>query len=497
MKDYLACVVYPFANKARIPDSYARETAVISSVFSYPVAVNYNNPADPDYGRFSVAVQPHMGSLSHPGAYKIAIAKPPPVGTMWSEVDWTDPASYVNNAGGTDPRLDQYYTQVNCPPVGAYLLLQGASNPRPLPLAGSAPYEDTIQVWSHYNMEGVTLLPGSPNGTNYFRISPGQYDLHFDALALNTTFVGAPALSLIDGAAADWIESVPRQTLSPDSRLAVFDVQLTVRRTVTLALTAGLASYVAPAAYSNIAFSMTPTFFTSATDGGTGGGISYTRQTYPSGNYGITNEYRTVGCSALLTYMGTTLNDGGMVTGAYLSAGALEKGYFTKSPTPQIGQLQNWENASKVVDAHTCKAKDGQYVIITAEDSDDNMFRKPDYWSKDDAEAPPALVISGVYTPNAAIGNPNVFKLTVTTVYEVTTSIQLFDQQVLVGSQDCLDTCNRILSTQPHAMPNASHMSWIKDFLGGVKQGLGYVAAPAKWLFNNRNDVAGTLAGLM
>lgn len=492
MRDYLACLVYPFANKARIPDSFNRHTIVVSSVFAYPISVSSNNVNDPGYGRFAVAVQPHMGSLAHPLSYKIAIAAPVPGATgLWSEVDWSAPDSYIDQVDGTDPRLDQYYTTLTQPPLGAYLLAQGGSANTPLPLAGTAPYEDSIQVWSHYNTQGVTLIPGGPNGTNRFRLSPGQYNFHFDALALNTTFTSTASFSLVAGNASDWFESIPRQALSVDSTLSTFDSLLTIKQSVTLQLNAGLTSYVAPAQYANITVSFTPTFFTRATDGGTGGGLGFVRNAFPSGKYGIVTEYRTVGCSALLTYTGTNLNDGGMVAGAYVSGGVLEQGFFTSSPTVQVGQLQNWESIAKLKGNQNSPAREGLYLNWAAEDLNDYAFHDPDYCAQVDSESPPTLVLAGQYTPNDLITKAEVFRLVVTTVYEATSPTQLFDQEILVGSQNILDEVNGICAGQPHAMPNATHMSWISDFLGGVKQGLGYVAAPARWIFNNRDSIAG------
>lgn len=491
MQDYLAALTYPFANSARVPDSYARPTLTVNSTFVFPISVNYLNSSDvKGYGRFSIAVQPHMGSLASPHSYKVAIVKPLGASGQWSEVDWESADAYVDNIDGVDPRLDQYYTTLTQPPVGEYSISQGVSTNNPLPIATTAPYESLCQVWSTYN-SGVHMVPGSPNGQNYFRVSPGQYNLHFNAAttAYATTFSTNPGIGLVVGSANDWVLSIPRAIRSLDNTTCSYDALITVKKTVTLHINMPLTSYATT--YASVNVSWSPTFFTRATDGGTGGGAAFQDNAYPSGKCGLLTEYRTVGCTALMTYSGTTLNNGGMIAGAFVTGGVLDQGFFTKAPNPVTGQLQNYESLAKAPNACNAEAKNGMYIFWKPEDNDDYAFRDPDYCAESTAESPPALVISGVYAPNGSITATPVFRLMISTVYECTSPTQLFPQKTTIGGQDVLDDCNRLLATQPSAMENPSHLSWMKDFLGGVKQGLGYVEAPAKWLWNNRG-----LAGL-
>jgi len=492
MQDYLATLVYPFGNKSRIPDSYSRSTAVVSSTASFSVPVSSLNAADPDYGRFALAVQPHMGSLAKPLSYKAAIAAPVPgAGGLWSAVDWSSPNAYLDQIDGTDPRLDQYYTSLTQAPLGAYLIQQGASANTPFPIAGTSPFEDSIQVWSHYNTF-VTMQSGSPNGSNDFRVAPGQYNMHFDARVVGTTFSSGPSISVLVGTAADLIISIPRSITSTDATLATYDALITVKKTLTIRLTAPLTSYAVN--YTNITMSLTPTFFTAATDGGTSNGAGFVPDAYPSGKYGLVTEYRTVGMSVLVTYEGTTLNDGGMISAAYVSGGSAETNFFTNAPSVSTGALQNWENLAKYPRAYSDRLCDGAYVMWHPEDPLDLCFHDPDYCAETLAESPPTLIVSGIYTPNAAITNPKVIRLLVSTVYEITTLTQLFPQQILVGSTNIMDEVNRAISTQPTAMANATHLTWLKDFWGGLKTGLGYAAAPARWVFNNRDSIATALA---
>lgn len=499
IRDYLAALIYPFANKSRIPDSFNRSTALVSSVFVGSIEVNYANPDDPDIGRWAVAVNPHMGSLATPNAYKIAIVKPPssPTG-LWSAIDFTDPNSYVRQIDGVDPRLDPAYTVLTQPPVGSYTMVQGLSANTPFQIAATAPYESANDIWSSYNT-GVELLPTVLNGHNYFNVSPGQYNVHFDARVVGNTFVSIPAWTQVGGSASDIIISIPRQTLSTDATLGVYDAQWTVLNSVQMRLDFPMTTYTQP--YGNVSLSFTPTFFTKATDLGQQHGASYGNNVFPSGNNGLVTSYRTVGCSILCTYEGTTLNDGGVVSAVYAPGGTQKTNFFTNNPPVMTGQYQNWEKIAANPRAYSDRERDGAYTWWLPEDQEDFMFRYPDYWASagltNAEELQPPLIVSGVYLPNATITSPKVMRIMVSTVYEITTSSQLFAQEKLVGSQNVLDHVNKLMTNQPTSMANAQHMSWLKDFMGGVKKGLGYVAAPAKWIFNNRDAIAGGIASVI
>jgi len=498
VRDYLATLVYPFANKSRIPDSFNRSTALVSSTFVGSIEVCHNNPDDPDIGRWAVAVNPHFGSLADPASFKIAIVRPPQSSTgLWSQLDFTSPDTYVRNIDGVDPRLDPNYTMITQPPVGAYVLVQGSNANNPFPVAATAPYETATQIWSNYNT-GVELQSTLTNGHNIFRVSPGQYNVHFDTKVTGNTFTQIPAWTPLTDPAGVLI-SIPRQTLSTDATLAVYDAQWTVLKTTTLSLDIPMTSYTQP--YTNTSLSFTPTFFTKATDMGTDGGASYPNFVYPPANNGLVTSYRTVGCSLLCTYEGTTLNDGGVVSAVYASGGTQKTNFFNNNPPVMTGQYENWEKVAANPRAYSDRERDGSYSWWLPEDQDDFMFRTPDYWATagqtNADELAPCLIASGVYLPNATITSPKVIRIMVSTVYEITTSSQLFAQEKLVGSQNVLDHVNKLMTNQPSSMANAAHMSWLKDFMGGVKKGLGYVAAPAKWIFNNRDAIAGGIASVI
>jgi hypothetical protein len=494
-RQYLATLIYPAMNEFRIPDAYPRPTSVITSRQVFMIPVNNNNPADPDIGRFSVAVQPHMGSLAGPGSYKIAIAKPPPVGTMWADVDWSAADSYIHNIDGVDPRIDQYYTQITQPPIGCYELQAVTSSGTPLEVAANSPFEQANEVYSTYGCPGTKMMYGSPNGENWFRIGPGQYSVKFMAQTetFGTTFSALPSLVLKKGSASDFeVDNITSQ-FGQSGTTCYYTAQITCKTHLEIILRAPLTSYAFR--YANTILSITPTFYNRASDFGTDAGSDISNNSFPSGDYGMAQEYRTVGCSVLATYVGPTLTNGGLIAGSYVFGDTLQTSYFTNSPNASVGQLQNTEAVAKCGNGMNGELLLGNYGWWSPEDISENMFRRPDYWSKPTDYAP-SLVVSGTFSPNAPVTSPKVIRIEVCTVYEIQCTVSFMKGTAVVGSTNVMDSVNRALASQPHFMPNATHLSWLKDFWGGVKQGLGYVIPPAKLLWDNRDKVGAVVAGL-
>jgi len=169
----------------------------------------------------------------------------------------------------------------------------------------------------------------------------------------------------------------------------------------------------------------------------------------------------------------------------------LEADYFTNAPNAATGSLQSWEVVSNTREAYSGPLDKGCYVIWRAEDTDELQFRTPDYANTVSGANASSLVISGQYTPGAITADQvaPVLRIEINTVYEIVTLSQLLQCNIGVGTTSILDAANLALVGQPMAMQNATHMSWISDFLGGVKEGLGYVAAPAKLLYDNRDKI--------
>lgn len=233
--------------------------------------------------------------------------------------------------------------------------------------------------------------------------------------------------------------------------------------------------------------SFTPTYYSAATI--SEGFSTINELSVPSEDYGMIQAYRTVACSALATYTGPLLTNGGNIAAAYVPGGSVGSNYFTTNPTATQGSFQNWENLAKVPGSYNGEISQGTYVFWTPEDQEDLEFRKPSEALISD-DPPPALIISGKYNPSQALlTDQSVIRLEVVTLYEGVTTSQLLALQNCVGSQHFIDLANLALANQPHAMANASHMQWLKDFWGGVKKGIGYWEAPVKYLWNNREKV--------
>lgn len=470
VKRYLASLIHPKMNATRVPDSYPRPTALVRSITSVVVPVDIN--ATNDSGRFAVAVQPHLGLLSSVRDYKIAITNP---ATVWADNDWSVAGSYLGVVGGRDVRVDQFYLPLTQPPLGAYLMRS----------SGAAPnffHNGTAVVESVYN-SGVRFVAGT---ADQFLLPPGQYLVAFEALVTGTV------TNLVPTVAGGTIDVLNRQS-SVDGTMMALVAQVTVPglngATFTLASTHTLTATAS-------VISFTPTFYSAATAAPS---YAINAASLPFSNGGLVQQLRTVGCSVLATYAGTTLQNGGMIAGAYVPGGALDECFFAKNPMASTGALQNWENLASVNGSYNGRLQDGAYVWWCPEDSSEIQFREPEEFKTQNAGTinMSAMVIAGQFQPGSGVsGVLEAVRLEVVTLYEVVTVSQLWASTTCVGSQAHMDAANLALADQPHAMANAAHSTWLKDFWGGLKKGLSYWEKPAEVLWNNKDKLLPLLGGL-
>ncbi len=482
VREYLKCLMMPKYTEAKVPDAWARPTSTCTSKVTYNIPIKLN-AADPDSGRFSIAIQPQLGAITSPQAYKVAISE---VAGLWTDNDWSDTGSYVFTIEGSDPRLDPYFTTLTQPPLGVYSLENFTNlTPAPFIVGSTQPYENANTAFVHYNTPGVQLISNGASGRNRFKLAKGQYAVTMSA-STTDTFSADISFSVV--ASTCYIDALTFAR-SPDNKMARWVGFMTVPAGATIQLHADLTT--SGQAYTNANISFIPTFYSPETVAGTGG-VGFNANSLPSGNSGIVQEIRTVAMSALATYVGPTLTNGGNIASAYVPGYGSIGAFFTSAPLAQFGSLQNWENLARLPESYNGPIENGTYVWWSPEDMNDLGFETPDAIAQlnvNDRE--PSLIISGQYSPGAVTGTStaSVIRLEVVTVYEFVTMSGLWKPLTNVGSQAQIDMVNRALAGQPHAMANAEHMSWFKDFWGGLKQGLGYVLPPAKLLWDNKDKI--------
>jgi len=436
---YLATLINPKSHMSRVPDSYARPTALVRSISTYDIPVFIDGTVDS--GRFSAAIQPTMGGISAPINFKVGLVKG---NTTWP-TDFSNSGNYTTTLNGRDVRLDQFYGQLTQPYTGS--CGADAVSISPNPPFGAA---GAFALGFGYNLSPVYSVAG-----NYsrFTLSPGLYYLEVFMNATGTL-----------------VQSI---NFSSEINL-VNEFNFTTPTTVNLSWYLVVNSNGQYFEINNVGSAgnvQTQMFLTRAVNDSLDA---------PQ-DYGDMKEYRPVGMSVLATYVGPTLTDGGNIAVAYVPGNTLATQFYSSGSVSQ-GLLQNWENLSLLPGSYNGKLKEGAYAWWAPESNVDVEMNYPSSW---EARAPPAIIVSGAYAPGTFSGtgySQTIVRLEVVTVYEFTTNSQLYEVSKYIGSQHIFDTVNKIASAEPHCMANAQHNS----FIGRVLKGVGNAA---KWVWNNRDAI--------
>jgi hypothetical protein len=218
-------------------------------------------------------------------------------------------------------------------------------------------------------------------------------------------------------------------------------------------------------------------------------------------NYGDLSEYRPVACSALFTSATSPLITGGMVAAALLPSGASETQFFGASLNP-IGDIDSWENLAQIPGSYNGPLTEGAYAWYSPADNNDVAMYTPNEALD---HKYPTLCISGQLSPGTAITAPAsimVGRLEICSVYEGITTSQLYDSQMMLGSQAIMDTVNRHLAVQPHSMQNKSHSDFQRTVIRAApprskSHGMPWMAEAVgravPWAVNNRAGIADAL----
>lgn len=172
----------------------------------------------------------------------------------------------------------------------------------------------------------------------------------------------------------------------------------------------------------------------------------------------ICNNIRPVSCSAYVTYIGDTLNNGGQIAAALIPGQGMTASYL--SPTGQ--DLRVVGNLAIQPEAYSGPLSKGTYCYWTPEDHADTFF-----YSLADAAAYsyPVLQIAGVSTQF----NTVVARVTVVVNYEYTTPNRLVVSLPSPIEPTLITHAKKVLQTQPNCVANDDHASWWTKVLDGAR----------------------------
>lgn len=432
---WLATLLDPLQSQSRIPDAWADETSLVIStqLVEIPVWLRAN---DENSGRFSVLVQPTIGHVTAPSQYAVAVVD---AENGWPN-DFSLATSYVWTIGGNDLRIDRNSRIMTQPQPGIIKLLNtnfagGGTSP-----FGASPVMDTFT-----DVNGVITPTSYGLGYTYTNVptfAASRFGLPVGSYRITIYLVGAAPVITVAVSAGSLV--TPLSLLNYTNGV-VNDYSVNIERTA-----AGSSGYVqfscvlTSLTYASIAINP---IFLPGTD--------------PTLNGGMVKKLRPVATSALLTFYGPLIDNGGMIAANRLAAGSANADYFTQQATTEVNSLQYWEAVGATKNSYTGPLKDGAWSFYAPGNSVDNDFLTPEDHT---AHEFPTIVFSGVYTPGQAVQDPTskpVLRLVVWRVFEVITENRLLSTASCVGKQEYVDEVLAALHTIPRALANESHVRFI------------------------------------
>lgn len=179
-------------------------------------------------------------------------------------------------------------------------------------------------------------------------------------------------------------------------------------------------------------------------EAGTTSAVTYTTPLY--------TEYRPVGMSLLVSFVGNELYNGGTIAGKYLAGGE----------TPDSLNYPTFEELAQVPDAFQGPLKTGAYLWWKPTDPKDVMFREPNF--ENDTGDLPSLYVAGKATDPT---NTQI-RLRLCLIVEAKTTRQILPTHYSKVNPDEIVAANRSLQGISNVMENPFHLERIADFLRGV-----------------------------
>lgn len=448
-RKYIAMILNPLDNEViGLPDASSARTCLYRSIRSFPVYADFG--ASSSTARFSIAVQPKIGNLSSPSSFNVSM-----LNTVADDVDYTSPNSYVGYANGVDPRFDDNESILVGPKTGFWQLS--------VPLKGSVDPDLLQGTLSNLNMNlDVDILRDGNNILNTIRLPGGIYRTSYYVTTSGITTVSLPKTN------ATVVTGSPQGNPSSGSTGFIYYSEMLNIPGLSGSVSVSFQSIV------NVTIIITVEPLSINTS---------TVTTQVTQNLGTCKKLRPVAASALFSYAGTTLRDGGMVSACLVPGDSLQDNFYTNNPI-NGGQYQLWENLARVPQSYNGPIREGSYTYWRPDSDLDTFLRTPDDVNN---YSYPSIVISGQYTPGENLtGLVQVGRLSVTICYEWTTTSTLFEAYSRPGSHAVMDAITSSINGYPTSMSNPVHLEDIKrylkhalDFIWKNRSALGTIATTA------------------
>lgn len=460
---YHSAIIDPLHYISRIPDSYNKRSGVFRSVSTMMVPLKSTGGTD---FRFAGAVQPIIGSTSTPASYQVALAN---VDTLdWNETDWSSPSSYLASSNGRDPRIDVNAPYLTQPADVYYEATCDVTDPTlpqaSLPGVGNFFGPDVGTLAVDPKTSNPNIIAFTPN--RQISLPQGSYHVTVSATFTVSNVAGLAYPKAMIGNTQGQV--IPIDNTAPVVSAALGAVVTsTSTYIVSVPFTSGVFSPcvvkglpgTTPLAANDISDLNTKITIVSVTPNGMSAGTSS----------GVIEEIRPVAQSVLVTYMGPTLSDGGLIAMAYVEKDFLDSNFFSQTTSNPQGQAQLCENLMGVEGAYNGRLSSGAYGWWSPFGSNDTAFRPVGEMNLTNF---PSIVFSGVFAPTGLTTATTSFtlRLEVCTTFEFLTKSTAFNMQHPGGSQATIDMVQNSLRQQPHCMANGSHTSWISSLIrGGTK----------------------------
>jgi hypothetical protein len=401
-------------------------------------------------GRWTVAIQPHLGDASQPQFFKVAQAK-----TTLTNPDYSLASTFESVVNGPDGqeddiRLDPYYQDL----TGSHVS-QGTWNGAAF--VGTVPF-GTVPAINDQFSYGITPQVTFLNATTN-RIFIPKGTSWSVSLYINFTNINNPAIVTSTNVA---ISTLVNQVAIAGGAIVWFYMSVwTAIATLPGPYFVDVASGAAWVSINNSTATFTPNFLPELFAGGV--------PSVPSPNNGDISQIRPVACAGLFTCTLNNFDNSGNVCAARLSGAQLATNFFVNQVGNSAGHLEYYENLARLGGVQNAKLGDGAYTFYVPEDNDDEMFYTP---SKSLENSYPGLVFSGDWKPqNPTAGEFIIGKLTIASIYEFTTLDELYPQTV-PNVLDDADFRAMIAYVQMcrSGVGNPNHWAWIKERMASVVQ---------------------------
>lgn len=193
-------------------------------------------------------------------------------------------------------------------------------------------------------------------------------------------------------------------------------------------------------------------------------------------NTGYVGAIRPTAMSALVTYTGPTLTDGGNIAAALVPGSSIQSNFLTNNPEDP-GTFREWSNLATLTEAeHDGRLSKGAYVTWTQEEDVDFDFLTPEQAQK---WLYNAIVVSGTFNPGGSTveEGSTIARAIIDIQFEIRTEKNLLQKEYCVGSQSCIDMANQMSLAIPFAMENETHMETFKRYFGYVAKAAEMVQA--------------------